>query len=81
VNQRAPVPTTHIEDPSARRKAEQVDAVLKHPKLSPLGGFVFVRKQSVMNVVAPKGAIDESERVIVISDFISRNGYGGAHQF
>ena len=70
VDQSAAVATAHVEHMRApERKTEQVDAVIEHPDLRVLGRFIAFEKQSMMNVVAPEGAIDEGERVVVLSDF------------
>ena len=71
---------THVQHMRARGKPEQVDAVVEHPDLRSFRRFVLIEKQPVMDVVAPERAIDEGQRVVVVSDLIGRDEYGG-HQF
>jgi hypothetical protein len=78
MDQSAAVPATHVPHLRTCGKPE-VDAVLDHPDLRVFWRILVVQKQSVMNVVAPESAIDESQRIVVVPDLIGRDSHGG-HQ-
>jgi hypothetical protein len=42
--------------------------------------FLLVQNQSIMDVVAPESPVNEGQRVVVVSDLISRDGHR-SHQF
>jgi hypothetical protein len=73
------MPATHVQHMRANGKPEELDAVVDHPDLRVFWRILLVQKQSVMNVVAPESAIDESQRIVVVPDLIGRDGHGG-HQ-
>ncbi len=80
VDQRAAVTTAHIEDVHRGAKVEKADAVLEHPDLRFLGRFVALEKKAMMNVVAPESAIDEGERIVMLSNLLGGNRGGGHEQ-
>jgi hypothetical protein len=77
----AAVPTAYVQDTITGSKIEEVNTVVEHPDLSIFGRFIAFEKQSMMNVVAPEGAIKEGERVIVLSDLSGSDLGESDHRF
>ena len=64
----------------ARAKPEEVNTIVDHPDLRVFRRILLVQKQSVMDVVTPESAIDESQRIVVVPDLIGRDGCGSHQQ-
>jgi len=75
------VPTAYVQDTITGSKIEEVNTVVEHLDLSIFGRFIAFEKQSMMNVVAPEGAIKEGERVIVLSDLSGSDLGESDHRF
>ena len=65
----SPVPAAHVQNGFPSAELQQFNTVIQQLKLSLLGRLV-IEKQPVVDVVAPKSAVNESERVVMLANFL-----------
>src|SRR5216683_2637647 len=69
----APVPAADVEHAQSATVSQQPHAILKHPGLSHRRYAVANFKQPMMQVIAPKRAIDKCQRVVVLANLGGRD--------
>ena len=62
--------TTDIQYPSAGPNITQMGTMFEEIKLGLVRHFVPAKKQAVVYVIAPKGAVDPRKRIVVFANFV-----------
>src|SRR4029077_8710935 len=74
VYDRATVAATDVQDSLATTQIQPLHAVFQHADLSIFRLVVPIEEQSVVDVVAPEGLIDQSQGVVMLADLGGKGG-------